>query len=306
MPQGPTDALAWVTVAGFVAATLLAYRDKTWGRRVGVLAWVVFAGFWAVLVPHFALVQKSIIEGALSALAVPACLYVAYRLWQGREALVVLTRAVAVMGVVYLPFTTLPWLAEPLIEMTVSHISFVFGLLGYSPGMTTGENGIANTFVWHTNGHIYHTSIVLACSGLGSMTIFVGLVAAVRAPLRRKFRALAIALPVIWVLNILRNVFIAIAQGKQWFAGFYPEVVMAAFGTANRHLVSFLWADRVIAQSLSVVALLGITWLVVREVPELSIVFEELMYLATGREVDLQGVIGQEVRVDGGKRTPPK
>lgn len=301
MPQGPTDALAWLTVAAFVVAALVERRDRRLGRALGAVAWVAFAGFWALLVPHFALVQNSIVEGVLSALAVPGCLYVGYRLWRGRDSLLVLTRAVAVMGVVYLPFATVPWLARPLIEATARQIEFVFGLLGYSPGVATGDEGAASTFVFHTDGHVYRTSIVLACTGLGSMTIFVGLVAAVRAPLHRKLRALAVAVPVIWALNLARNVFIALAQGKQWFADLYPEAVLFAFGASDPHLVSFLWADRVISQSLSVVALVGITWLVVREVPELSTVFEELVYLATGREMDLRGVVGRDVRVDGGR-----
>jgi hypothetical protein len=44
-----------------------------------------------------------------------------------------------------------------------------------------------------------------------------GLIAAVRAPLRRKLRALAVSLPVIYGLNLLRNVFISIGFGEQLF-----------------------------------------------------------------------------------------
>lgn len=299
MPQGPTDALAWLTVAAFLAAALLERRDRRLGNGLGVLAWILFAAFWALLVPHFAFVQKSIIEGLLSALAVPGCLYVAYRLWRGHESLVVLTRAVAVMGLLYLPFTTIPWLARPLIAATASQVDALFGLLGYNPTLTTGDEGVASTFVFHTGGHVYRTSIVLACTGLGSITIFVGLVAAVRAPLRRKLRALAIVVPIIWVLNLFRNVFIALAQGKQWFADLYPNLVLALFGASDPHIVSFLWADRIIAQSLAVVALVGLTWLVVRELPELATLFEDLLTLATGREVDLGLAGAPQVRPDG-------
>lgn len=302
MPQGPTNLLAWLAVASFAATVLTEQYDRDLARRVGAGAWAVFAVFWLSLVPHFAFEQMSIIEGVLSAAAVPASLYTGYLLYRGRTSLLVLTRSVAVMGAIYLPFTTIPWLSEPLVEVTTRQIDWGIHQLGYAPAVTEGDAGMRNTFVFHTGGTVYRTAIVLACTGLGSITIFVGLVAAVRAPLGRKLRALAVVVPVIWVLNIWRNVFIALAQGKQWFAGVYPDLVMALFGAESEHLVSFLWADRIIAQSLSVVALVAITWLVVRELPELSVVFEDVIFLATGREYDLQRELGVGARPDGGER----
>lgn len=287
MPQGPTDPLAWLTVGAFLVGVLVEQYDDRWGRRLTALAWGVFAVFWAVLVPFYAFVQHSIIEGVLSAAAVPASAYVGYLLWKGRDSLFVLSRGIAVMGAIYLPFTTVSALEEPLVEFTVLQVQWVLNTLGYYPDLVTNDVGYHNTFLWVTDGHRYLTEILLACTGLGSISIFIGLVAAVRAPLNRKFRALAVSVPVIWVLNIGRNVFIAIAQGKQWFAETAPGVVMFLFGANDPNIVSFLWADRVISQSLSVVALVGILWLVLRELPELGTVVEDLLYVATGNEYSI-------------------
>ncbi|MFB6172620.1 MAG: archaeosortase A [Haloarculaceae archaeon] len=302
MPPVSTDLLAWVVVAAFAATALVERYDADLARRAGAGAWALFAVFWLALVPHFAFEQMSIIEGVLSAAAVPASLYTGYLLYRGRTSLLVLTRSIAVMGAIYLPFTTLPWLAVPLVETTTRQVDWIVTQLGYAPTVTVGDAGMRNTFVFHTGGQIYRTSLVLACTGIGSITIFVGLVAAVRAPLDRKLRALAVSAPVIWVLNLARNSFIALAQGKQWFAGLYPDLVMTVFGARSEHLVSFLWADRVVSQSLSVVALVFITWVVVREVPELSVIFEDVIFLATGREYDLQRDLGIGARPDGGER----
>jgi len=294
------DPLAWLSVAAFVAAALAEWRDRDAARVLGAGAWVVFAVFWLALVPHYAFEQRSIIEAVLSAVAVPACLSTGLLLYRGRTSLLVLTRSVAVMGAIYLPFTTVPWLYGPLVEVTTRQIEWGIVHLGYAPGVTTGDLGLRNTFVFETNGHTYVSHIVLACTGLGSITIFVGLVAAVRAPLHRKVRALAIAVPVIWTLNIARNVFIALAHGKQWFADVAERAIFLLFGTSNPHMVSFLWADRIVSQSLSVVALVAITWLVVREVPELSTVLEDVIFVATGTEYDLQRELGLGARADGG------
>lgn len=54
---------------------------------------------------------------------------------------------------------------------------------------------------------------------------------------------------------------------------------------------SYLLADRVIARSLSVVAIVGIFWLVVRELPELGVLVAELLSLVTGTAYDADEVI---------------
>lgn len=300
MPQGPVDALAWLVVATFVIGVLIERRNRSFGRRMTALAWGVFAVFWLGLVPHFAFVQKSIIEGILSAAAVPLCLYVAYLLYRGRDSLFVASRAVAVMGVIYLPVTAFPWLYRPLVEATTRQIEFVIGALGYNPEVTTGEAGMRNRFVFRTGGQIYVTSIVLACTGLGSMTIFGGLVAAVRAPLSRKVGALAVSVPIIWFLNLIRNVFIALAHGKQWFSGIFESQILFLFGSSNPEMVSFFVADRLISQSLSVVAIVAIFWLVLRELPELGVLVEDILFVLTGSEYDADELLPRgRIRADG-------
>ena len=295
---GPlTDVLAWLVVGLFLAGTVLRWRTSDHSRTVMVSAWGVFALFWAALVPHFAFVQKSFVEGFLSLAAVPASLYVGYLLYQGRDSLFVLSRAVAVMGVVYLPFETIPALTvgglslpaprHVLISHTTAQTERVMELLGYSPTLVEGDQGYLNTFKFVTDGgHIILFSIILACTGLGSIAIFVGLIAAVEAPLGRKLRALAIAVPIIYVLNIARTTFIGIVFGKQYMQWFVDEVLFL-FGGTDPYKVSFYLSDRVISQMLAVVALVGVTYLVVRELPELLTIVEDVLYIVTREEYDL-------------------
>jgi len=293
MPQGPVDPLAWLAVAAFVAAALAELRDRRTARYVAAGAWVTFAVFWLALIPQFLLVERSAIEGVLSALGVPASLSAAYLLYRGRESLLVITRGVAAMGLIYLPATTVPWLYGPLVETTTAQVDFLIRLAGYDPVVTTGDEGLRNTFVFTTGGHRYETFIILACTGLGSMAIFAGLIAAVRAPLRRKAAAFAISVPVIWVLNLVRNAFIAVAFGKQWFQIAVPQLT-ALFGVppGDEGLVSFYLADKVLAQSASVVALLLITYPVVRVLPELATVLDDALYTLTHREFHVAEALG--------------
>ena len=64
--QTITDPLAWVVVAVFLIATAVSYRSTRYARYAAAAAWTLFAGFWLLLTPHFAFVQKSFIEGILS------------------------------------------------------------------------------------------------------------------------------------------------------------------------------------------------------------------------------------------------
>ncbi|WP_276260524.1 archaeosortase A [Haloglomus litoreum] len=306
MSQALTDALAWVSIAAFVVAVLAELRDRRTASLAAAGAWALFAVFWLALIPQFLLVEKSAIEGVLSALAVPASLSAAYLLYRGRESLLVLTRGVAVMGLIYLPATTIPWIYGSLIETTTAQTNVLIEAAGYDPTVATGEEGLRNTFVFNTDGNTYETFIVLACTGLGSMAIFAGLIAAVRAPLRRKLAAFAISVPVIWVLNLVRNAFIAVAFGKQWFQVAVPQV-SALFGIQPDEvgLVSFYLADKVISQSASVVALVLITYPVVRALPELAGVLDDALYVVTYREFHTAEALGLEADSDRTTAAPP-
>jgi archaeosortase A (PGF-CTERM-specific) len=289
-----SDPLAWVVLVAFFGGTVAELSDRERARPVLVGAWVVFALFWLTLVHHYAFVQRSYIEGVGSVILVPFSLYVAYLLWNGRDSLFALSRGIAAMGLIYMPFETVPWLQGWLVEAVVRQTEFVMTLLGVDPTVVSGatvpgENyhDYRNTFHFVADGdHTITYTVVLACTGIGSMAVVAGVVAAVKAPFGRKLRALAVSVPVIYALNIVRNVFIATTFGQQRMQ-FAPDLVMTLFGVSDPYMVSYYWADRILSQSLSVVALMGVTWLVVRQLPEVLPVLEDLAYVLTGREYDL-------------------
>lgn len=300
-----TDQLAWLSVGLFTAAVALDWYEGDAGRGraryLAAVAWTVFGVFWLALFPHFAFEQRSFIEGALSLAAFPASLYVGYLLLQGRETLFLLSRAIAFMGLIYLPFSLHAPAKKALIELVTWQGEIVMQSLGFEFQVVEREGGVRGTYFFvNEQAGEFTVNVLLACTGLGSMAIFGGLIAAVRAPLRRKLRALAIAIPVIWVLNLARVVFITLAFSQQWLQ-VAVEPTMALVGYENPNMVSYFISDRVIAQSLSVVALVGIAWAVAREVPELLTVGEDVLYVVTGDEYDLHDAVGTEptVQADG-------
>jgi archaeosortase A (PGF-CTERM-specific) len=219
------------------------------------------------------------------------------------------------MGLLYAPLVVISPVREQLILLVTNHTAFAMDLIGYNPPVVTEmtevgidreiagkEEPLQNTFVfWPIEGSdvTITYSIIIACTGIGSMAVMAGLIAAVKAPLRRKLGALAVAMPIIYVLNIVRNVFIGISYGHQ-YADFVPGVTMTLFGLDNPLRVSYIWVDRIIAQSLSVVAMVLILWLVIKLLPEVMGPVEDVLFLLTGEEYDLAAALN----VDGTDSQP--
>jgi len=298
-----SDPLAWVVVAAFLLGGVLEWRDLPGARVVTAAAWVLFAAFWVTVFHHFAFVQKSFVEGIGILIAIPGTLYAGHLLWRGRDSLFVLSRAIGIMGVIYLPFIAIDPLGIWLAEVVTRQTTFLMELLGQTnPEDYRIVNGARfdnpdgrNTFLFYLpeeNHRIFYT-ILIACTGIGSISIFGGGILAVKAPLRRKAKALAVAVPVIYGLNLVRNVFIALAFGQQRM-DYFPELIMTLFAAEDRYHVSFYIADRIIAQVGAVLVLIGLTYVVARQVPEVLVYLEDVLYMLTGTEYDLQEELGLE------------
>ncbi|MFC6765949.1 archaeosortase A [Natrinema soli] len=293
------DSLAWIAIGAFVVAMVLKWRGAVGpARYLAAGAWVVFGLFWLTMVPHYYLEVKSPIETLLALAALPLCAYTSYLLVRGRESLLLLSNAVAFMGLIYLPVETVPVVRTWLIETTASQTHFGMELLGHSPGLTEGNNGYVSKFAFDPDETVTGrtTYIITACTGIGSMAIFGGLIAAVKAPLKRKTVAFALAIGVIWFLNLVRNVFIGLASPWGWFQQDVLVSVVTEFMGAPADRTSYIVAHNFIAQSLSIVALLGITYLVVRILPEVLEPLEEVLYILTGTEYDLADALGKAER----------
>ncbi|WP_255170234.1 archaeosortase A [Natrononativus amylolyticus] len=298
-----TDALAWVAIGTFALAFVFQWRGGSdTARHVAAVAWVLFGVFWVTMVPYYYGEARSPLQTILALAALPLCLYTGYLLARGRESLLLLSKAVAIMGLIYLPAETIPFVRQWLIETTAAQTHWGMERLGHSPGLSEGpEYGYMSRFDFDPDETVTGrtTYIIMACTGIGSMAIFGGLTAAVKAPFRRKATAFALAIGVIWILNFFRNVFIGLASPWGWFQ-YEPLIYVATeWMGAPANQTSFLVAHNFIAQFLSIFALVGITYLVIRILPEVLAVLEDVLFVLTGTEYDLEAAVGAEVRTDG-------
>jgi len=298
---GYSTPLIWLSILAFLAGAVLEVTDRrSLAVPIAAGGWILFGVYWFSMFHYFYVEFGSPLEGVLSLAALPLSLYAAYLLLDGRDSLLVVSRAIACMGLIYLPVATIDVVKVFLIESVAQQSAWGMELLGYDVWLTEGANGYDSRFTFASRPEdSYGTYIVLACTGLGSISIFGGLTAAVQAPLRRKLGGFIAATGIIYVLNLFRNIFVGLAAPFGWFGGPRFETIATTLGGGDVH-TSFFISHHLISQSLSVVALIAITLIVIRLVPEVVQPLEEVLYVLTNSEVDLAAAIGQPRSTAGG------
>ncbi|MEM2726712.1 MAG: archaeosortase A [Archaeoglobaceae archaeon] len=160
---------------------------------------------------------------------------------------------------IYFPFVFVDSFNSAII-VTTAHLTASLGkLLGYQMN-SYGE-------VVELNGS--SVEIILACTAIESIALFAGATLGINAEKKRKLKAFAVSVPVIYFLNLFRNVFVIISFSYSLFG-------------EN----SFYIAHHIIAKAFSFMALVAIAYAVFRILPELS----ELIYSL--KEEIIRGVKG--------------
>ncbi len=117
--------------------------------------------------------------------------------------------------------------------------------------------------------------IILACTAIESIVLFAGIIFGVHAPMKRKLKAFFVSVPVIYALNIFRNVFVITAYFDQWFAS--PSWVRFSHGLVrSTQEQSFDIAHNVLARMGSMVILIIIAYAVFMILPEVLDLIDDL------------------------------
>ena len=157
-----------------------------------------------------------------------------------------LSRAAAVAFLIYAPFEYIPAFGDWLIDIVVGQVVFILDTLGHTVTLTDWNIISRNNL---------RVEIILACTGIQSIAIMLGVAAAVSTTLRQKIFTFLLVAPTIYILNLLRNVFVIMAYTGQYFP-YYPEIA----GNGEFGYESFFWAHNVIAELLALVLLVAIAY----------------------------------------------
>jgi archaeosortase A (PGF-CTERM-specific) len=234
--------------------SLLLLLVSAFGRysNAGLLGWLLFSLYWLAQIGHY-LELKDFFNALVTLGAAFFCLYMSLAVLKGgyeNHARLWASYAAAICGIVYYPFVELPRLNSWLIGQTAALTADLLHILGVEVSIES----------WNTlalNGQ--SVEIVLACTAIESIALFSGVILSVRAPPLRRIEALLVSTSAIYLLNLVRNAFVILAFGEQWFGE-----------------ESFYLAHNVIAKVGSTLALLLIAYAVFSILPELLDQIDEL------------------------------
>lgn len=226
---------------------------KTYSSRFSFTGagWIFLSLYWILQTGHYIGI-KDYLNSFLVVVAAFISLFIAFITFRAgdreeKEALISLSIAASVGGFIYLLFAEVELLNTGIISMVTNQAIWVIGNYGFPVERTSWDllavNGLA-------------VRIILACTAIESIALFTGLISSAKgAPLSRKLKAFMISVPVVYLLNILRVSFTSSAYGFAWF------------GTPEE---SFHISEHIITKIGSMLALLFISYMVLKILPEIA------------------------------------
>jgi archaeosortase A (PGF-CTERM-specific) len=255
--------LVLISCVGFLAF-LVPGRHRKYAAIIG---WTFIILSLFTLLPYY-FAQNNFLYPVMAALSVPFLVITTKYLLAEDYRVMQLSRAAAVAFLIYAPFEYIPALGDWLISIVVGQVVWILEALNYTVTLPEWEIISRNSF---------RVEIILACTGIQSIAIMLGVAAAVPTTTRQKIYAFLIIAPTIYFLNLLRNVYVIIAYTEQWYP-YYPEIASnGEFGYE-----SFFWAHSVIAELLALACLVFIAYGLFTIIPKLGKFAEELYQLYCG------------------------
>ena len=260
----------WVAVALMVISSIVP-KGQTIRNLIGGVGWGFFTIHWAYQPLHY-LENNDYANIVLTLVVAAFCIVLARSMimeYFNRTQMIDLstndqidvvsmaTSATAIGALFYFPFAQMPTLNTWIISEVTNQVMWMLNLLNY-PALRESWDIVS------LNG--YRVQIILACTAIESIALFTGLIISVNAPTKRLASAFLVSVPVIYGLNLIRDAFVIIAYGEQWFG-------------AN----SFEIAHHMIAKAGSGVALFFIAYAVLKILPELLELIDGLWQLITER-----------------------
>lgn len=248
----------WISLPFLVLGIIYSYKgsNRVLHYFFGV-GWIFFGLYWLSLPLGF-LSINDYFNALLTLLLTLLAWFIAFIEFRHHEEfskeLIFLGKAAGIAGLLYFPYSFLsaihPTLAQKIVaEQTVFVLSF-FNL----------SISLKGNLILHQGSSMSIIEITYACTGLGSIALFVGAILPSRDKTYPKIETLLVSILVIYFLNILRNVFVVYATVKDLFSG------INVFGMSS----SFYIAHNIFAKMGSLIALFLIAYYVLTRLPKLQ------------------------------------
>ena len=211
------------SVLPFIAIGLFLLALVFRKRAVGALGWMFFVVYCASELSYY-ITKGEYFEASAALVFLAFTLLLAALMVKptpeasdkgDEELFFTITNIALITAAFYFPFAEISYLETLLIYITTEITTTVLNLFN------VGVYMVYPSSIYTTNSSFHEVykpiKIILDCTAIQSMVLFIGLVFGVSAPLRRKLKAFVASVPTIYVLNIVRNVFVAAAYFECWF-----------------------------------------------------------------------------------------
>ena len=249
------------------------------GHHLNIIGWLILGFFWWIQVEHFILINDPS-NAFFCALAMPFFGYLAIHeylsiSWNSKyEPLRWLAAMTVVAGGIYFFVERVPLLSGWLIQVVAEQSIWLLNSFNLETSLGSLDYGEGSRIYRPVSEHQEvrisieggewqdpnsdPVSIVLACTALQSMIIFVGGVVCTKAPIDRRFYAFLATVPAIYLLNLIRNaVVIWLTYEHVWGDDYY------GYST-------FFWAHAVLGKVGSLIALIFLAIAVFHFLPEMQ------------------------------------
>ena len=226
----------------FTSTLLMFIYASTKNKFVGFISWTTFGVFWLLNLPYY-LSISDYFNSALMVAAFSLFTLLGLTILRANDDVFPrLTFIAAISSLIYFTFAE-TMLGKELIKIVATQTSILASFLGY-------EFTVKEDLIYYNDKIV---QIILACTGIESISLFAGISLGAEGRVVNKLKAFLVSVPVIYMLNLLRNTFIILAYGDSWFG-------------EN----SFYIAHHVISKLLATVALIIIAMQVFKYLPNFA------------------------------------
>ncbi|UCE73984.1 MAG: archaeosortase A [Methanomassiliicoccales archaeon] len=209
-----TDIILIASLIGLGLGYYLKDNDCHKFRMAGLF---LFGLFWVLQTPYFVAIGD-LFNAVVCILALPFYAYLGYHEYlsyewnEENESLKWVAGASFLAGGLYFLIDKIPLLSGYLILGVAVQTVWLINLFGYGYGV--GEINYADNPLWYrTNFNEIsveivgsNVSIIQSCTAIQSMLIFIAAIYCVQAQTRRKWNAFFATVPIIYFLNLIRNI----------------------------------------------------------------------------------------------------
>lgn len=206
-----------ILIAGLFGLGVGYYLKDKRCHKFRLMGFVLFGTFWVLQIPHFLEIRDAF-NAIICVLALPFYGFLGYNeylsyIWEEeKDCLKWIAGASFFAGGLYFFVDKIPILSAYIIYGVAIQTVWLVNGMGFNYGV--GEiNYAGNPLFYRTNFNEISVPIegsrvamIQSCTGLQSMLIFVGAIYCVSALSKRKWYAFFATVPVIYVLNLVRNV----------------------------------------------------------------------------------------------------